>query len=432
MKPYQLSIYLLLLITALVFGQACVPKGVSPEANTLPAPSTYEPYLVPPNISTEYKERPSTYGGYNVDYYDFLPDTLYPKQFPRKDLYVSFHFMNTQDTFYRQYEGEAAFKYIEGLLYAANKDLKDNRKNSLDPIGVVNPVYPVRYKMFLAKKPGTDEPAIYHHYDDDQYAFIFRGPKRNLGDRQVIRDYGVDVDHVLNIFVMPPHRDSLTSPTFKPNDITGVFLGNSIKLAGFYPDKRPAWEHRGNLNHEVGHALGLNHAWLTNDGCDDTRTHPNKCWSRSQSAFCDTMTSNNVMDYSAVQNAWTPCQIGRIHAKLSNPNSRQRKWLRRTWCSPYDKSQVIVEADVEWKGARDFRRDIIIKTGTVLTINGRVHMARGQTITVEAGARLVLGPKARLHNACGTDWGGIVIEAKGTKRGEVVLDPEATIENLAK
>ena len=118
------------------------------------------------------------------------------------------------------------------------------------------------------------------------------------------------------------------------------------------------------------------------------------------------------MDYSAVQNAWTPCQIGRIHAKMSNPNSRQRKWLRSTWCEPYDKSKVEVTADAEWRGARDFRRDIIIKAGAKLKIDGRVHLPRGQTITVEAGAVLQLGPNARLHNDCGEGWGGIITEVK--------------------
>ena len=363
------------------------------------------------------------------DYSLYIPDTNHLDHFPYREVRVNVHFMNTSDTLY-PYHGEKGIEYAKALIYYANNDLNNNRPNQLPPPGMATPTVPTRFYLKLVNKKGTDDPAVYFHYDDELYSYIFRGRKRNIGDRRIISKYGVRVDEVLNLFVMAPPRDSLTSPTFETGALTGVFLGNAIKLAGFYPNTRPAWEHRGNLNHEVGHALGLHHAWLASDGCEDTRSHPNKCWTRSQSAYCDTMTSNNVMDYNAQQNAWTPCQIGRIHARLSDPNSRQRKWLNPNWCQPWPGKEIVIEDQIVWNGARDLRKTIRIKNGARLRINARTHFARTTKIIVEAGGQLELGSEAYLHNICGQEWAGIVKEGDGGHIGIVLLEDGARIENV--
>ena len=75
-------------------------------------------------------------------------------------------------------------------------------------------------------------------------------------------------------------------------------MDNAIKMAGMYELSQEGWAYRGVLNHEVGHALSLRHAW-GNDGCEDTPRHKNDCWNRSTKAPCDTAATNNVMDYNA-------------------------------------------------------------------------------------------------------------------------------------
>lgn len=415
----QLMIYLGLVAFLLLLLGACTPPVTQ-----------YRLFSLDRGIQPQ--TSPETYARVNYANEDYLPDTLHPEYTPTRYLMVSFHFMNTRDTFYKLYEGEAATEYVQGLLHSANNDLKNNAPNQLSPEGMATPpVYPVNYHMRLAKKPGTEDLAIYHHYDDDLYDFTFRGRNRNLGSRTPIQQYGVELESVLNIFVMPPNVDSLNTKDFKPNELTGVFLGNSIKLAGLFPEKLKPWVHRGNLNHEVGHALGLNHAWRSGDGCDDTRIHKNECWSREQSAHCDTMTSNNVMDYNAKQWAWTPCQIGRIHARLSDLKSKQRKWLLPSWCWPVYDQDIVIEDDIQWAGERDLRFDIQIKAGGKLYLNGRLHLARGCRIIVDPGGQLVLGPNARIHNACDHNWGGIEIGERGGEAGSVSIDPAATLENLA-
>ncbi|PHI20145.1 hypothetical protein CEQ90_09350 [Lewinellaceae bacterium SD302] len=411
-SPWLWALALVFLITA------CISQPIS-----------YQRYDLT-TLNETVEAAPATYSSSaNYDNDAYLPDTLHPEYTPRRGVMINIHIMNTQDTFYKIYEGEAGTQYMKNLVATANQALQTNKKSTLMPTGMDVPVYPFNFKIYLAKKPGTNEAAIYRHYDDELYPFIFRGPKRNLGDRKVLNKYGVNLDTELNIFVMPPHVDSLDSKTFRPNEGTGVFLGKGIKLSGLYPEKFAPWRHQGNLLHEIGHALGLNHAWR-NDGCDDTREHSNNCWSKDQSARCDTMTSNNLMDYSAKQHVLTPCQIGRIHARFGNLKSRSRDWLRRDWCKPArDEKEITIAANISWAGARDLNTHIRIKTGGRLYIDNRLHLARGRKITVEPGGILELGPKAWLHNDCEENWAGIDTGNNGREYGEVIIDPLARVEN---
>lgn len=360
----------------------------------------------------------------------YYPDTNHLDHMPLRQVQVNLHFMNTEDTLYR-YNGEEGIEYGKDLIRYANKDLAKNEKSTLMPIGVDVPVLPFRYYLRLVDKPGTNEPAIYFHYDDEEYDYTFSGKNRNIGERGIVNKYGVDIDSTLNIFIMAPPRDSAYSKTFNAEYLTGVFLGNFIKVAGYHPRHRPAWEHRGTINHEVAHALGLHHAWLANDGCDDTRPHDNKCWIKKQSAKCDTMTSNNLMDYSAYQIALTPCQIGRIHARFSDLGSKQRGWLTPLWCTPGNGAGISITETIVWEGARDLNETVTIKAGGRLRINARTHFARTKKIIVEPGGVLELGPLAWLHNACEENWGGIETGSQGKNAGTVVVEAGARIENLA-
>ena len=361
----------------------------------------------------------------------YVPDTNHLDHMPYREVQIALHFMNTSDTLYR-YNGEEGLQYAKDLVYYANNLLKNNRAAWLTPPGVEVPVVPTRYYLKLANKPDGKEKAIYFHYDDEFYWYLFKGRNRNLGDRRVVEKYAQEKDRVLNIFFQAPPRDSLDSPTFQPAEFTGVFIGNAIKIASLHPKDRPAWEHASIINHEIGHAFGLHHAWLTDDGCADTRKHPNNCWSPEAGPHCDTMTSNNIMDYSYVRNSWTPCQIGRVHARMSDLDSKQRGWLSPKWCTPWKGREIVIEDQIVWEGDRDLRKTIRIQSGARLVINSRLHLARDAKIIVEAGGQLTLGPRAWLHNACGEEWGGVEIGRRGQRRGIIETDPNARIENAAR
>ena len=170
-----------------------------------------------------------------MDYLSYAPDTMHLDHVPMKYVRVNIHFMNSEDGA-NNFDEEAGVEYAKGLIHAANYDVETNDKLFL-PYGNDIPNLPPRYRYVLT--PRAEDPeddGIYFHYDDDLYYYVVRGRDRNRHKREVIDKYGVQLDTVLNVFIMPHHPDSTASPTYKPSRC-GIALGNGVKIAG-------AWEKR--------------------------------------------------------------------------------------------------------------------------------------------------------------------------------------------
>ncbi len=112
---------------------------------------------------------------------------------------------------------------------------------------------------------------------------------------------------------------------------------------------------------------------------------------------------------------------------------------RGIWASPFAVPSVFptvyVTVDTQWD-YKLLRSDVVVKSGTTLTLRGEVRMAEGKKIVVENAAKLVLDG-AHLAALCGRPWGGIETELGkkgflglffGKKAGEVVLLNGATVE----
>lgn len=353
----------------------------------------------------------------------YQPDTSHLDHTPVREVRVNIHWINnTAKT--ANLDDWKAVNYAKGMIHAANYALENNRAMWL-PHDNQTPVLPTRFRYVLTGRPSQpDDDGIYFHYDDSLYHYVHIGRRNaNYSSRKVIQKYGIQLDTVLNIFVMPYHLDSMANPKFKAEQV-GVALGDAVKIAGpwvrmWEKNYESFWETRGNINHEIGHIFGLNHAWNTNDGCDDTPRHDQRCFNRDSGPGCDTLASNNVMDYNALQLAWSPCQIGSVHQRMADERARQRRFLQPNWCELHDDRHIVIQDTVVWSGAKDLEGHLTIAPGGHLTIRCRVSMPAEGRITVRAGGTLVL-EDARLHNACGEEWMGIQIEDTASNPGQVI------------
>ena len=360
------------------------------------------------------------------EFLSYAPDTNYLDHTPMQYVRVNVHIMNSTSREHN-FDGAYGVQFAKKLIKAANHDIETNDRLWL-PYGNNLPNLPPRYRLKITPRP--DDPkddGIYFHYDDDLYYYVIKGKNRNRGDRAVINKYGVQLDTVLNIFVMPHHPDSVASPTYKPT-YAGIAMGNAVKVTGAYETGGNEWTVRMVLNHEVGHIYTLSHTWAYNDGCEDTPKHM-RCWNRTKSPPCDTAASNNVMDYNALQSAWSPCQIGKMHYIMSKEKHRSRRYMEPFWCTLDTALDITIRDSIHWKGRKDLGGNLTIAPDATLKISCRTSLPKDARITVQPGGKLILDG-CRLHNACGDEWWGIELQSQGERAAQVESIGQVQLENM--
>jgi hypothetical protein len=283
------------------------------------------------------------------------------------------------------------------------------------PLGNATPVYDPYFRWIISPSKGYESKnGMYYHVDNSILYFYNKGGKRTDYDDSVIKKFGIGLDSICNIFIVPFHPDTLRKGKIKFNE-SGIALGNHVKLGGLMQSKKADWELATLLSHEIGHVFGLSHAWHS-DGCDDTPIHSN-CWNYTNTPPCDKEVSNNLMDYNSQQMAISPCQIGKVHMVMNDTSASERKMVIPDWCK-LDSKIIHVRDTINWLGWRDVDKSIVIEKGGVLKVCCRLGMPENSSITVKIGGTLILDD-VTLHNDCNKTWKGILVEKKGRETGIV-------------
>jgi len=355
-----------------------------------------------------------------------LAYVAHPELMPMKYVRINIHFMNSTDGRYNMPESEAT-AYARDWINAVNSNLEHNMKMFL-PHNNETPVLPIPYRYVISPDPNVPgDDGVYYHVDDELCYAVKTGRERNISDTRVIEKYAIRDDSVLNIFLQTHQLDSIKSPTYKP-DASGISLGSSVKIFGRWFEKPNVWDIRGIANHEIAHSLGLSHTWGGYDGCDDTPPHPN-CWNKKDTPPCDTMYSNNMMDYNAHMAALTPCQIGKILMNMTRVGSIQRSILEPRWCDLDTSATITISDSVRWEGSADLEGNIIINPGGTLEIGCRISMPKEATIKIFPGGQLIILSSGRIHNSCNESWGGVELVKEGKATGKVFISEGGLIEN---
>ncbi len=366
------------------------------------------------------------------DYAAYAPDSARLDEFPMRYVRVNIHIISDslEQHNFSQQEGEL---FAKELVKHANWRLEKNHQMHL-PKGNNTPNLPTRFRYVLTGEEGDpNDTGVYFHRDNE--LFFFNKRDRNSKSRQSIfssahyKRYAKRPEEVINVFILAHPPDSIGSKTY-PATADGAGMSRWAKIGGAYfhmMDRHKEQSNRadatanffsGLFNHEIGHSLGLRHSWM-HDGCKDTPKHPN-CWNYTKSGPCKENVSNNVMDYNAYQNAYSPCQLGKIHYNMARENSPQRNITKPDWCVYREEASVAIDQETVWNHTIDIGGDIVIRSGGKLTILCTVGMPKGGGIYVESGGVLEL--RGTVTNRCEEEWEGIVMYKQGGDlTGKVVI-----------
>jgi hypothetical protein len=300
-------------------------------------------------------------------------------------------------------------------------------------------VYDSRIRLVLYSEP--DNPS-------DPYGGIFFHPRNATGGLDYIRPsqsaYGAKV---LNV----TFRDKNGVVNIENPNV--VFLsgqtGSSdnsrwVRLDNFYwfhsRGMEATWSHARNLNHEIGHIYNLPHSFSCHNTCDDLDTTlecggpsctqyvnsagtviqcntlpPSSCnesWGGTiNCCHCTYGNGNNFMGYNGDARAMTVCQWEIMMGRMM-----LQHWDFASFCRKGEPVLYLPQGqDISWGNIKILNRDVVVTSGTTLTVSCEVWMGEGKRIVVHRGGKLIIDG-GKITSLCkGARWAGIAVHGNAAR-----------------
>lgn len=302
--------------------------------------------------------------------------------------------------------------------------------------------------------------SIYFYKDitiDSAYSYVVSGGGNGRGHNTVLDNF------IKNNY--PNRLNALPLHIVRGHDIGGA-AGWSHKgsVLSFYRTN-PDWNtnsvhdywYSQHLVHEIGHGLDLAHTYDNSnaqncnvnnfdflwDVYDTTATRP--C---PTVPYCDvcpitTATQNNIIMGGYSPRFISALQMGIIHRSTRIENQWNLGYDVRRYFTGYNETALEISENQTWDFSLKMYQDIIVKSGTTLTIKCKVLFVPEAKIIIEQGAKLILdGGILTNEQYYNTFWQGIQVygtsdknqfpESNPTYQGLLVVKNGGVIENAHK
>jgi hypothetical protein len=332
-----------------------------------------------------------------------------------KTLKVAFHLFQNDDG-----SGNFSLSNPEHLTYLENVEMVVNQRlANLGPLNIGNSPY------IMDSRVRIDVVAMYEHRNT---AVVHVPNAQAQYNNYVVNDasaYGLtneDIGNVEHILLAGEYEGSGCCGGRKSwrGEQGWIILDSWFEHYLTFGFTSFSWTIPGHFIHELGHAMNLPHNYTLNnncDGCTDNDAIPGgPCPSLGM--------SNNYMDSRAdgtpgAENGYnasdpdpgfSACQLGIVHHALEGNIPSRTIWrvVRNDHCVRDPNATIVVSGSHVWTDSKKLHGDLIITSGSTLTVKCRIHMPAGAKVIVQPGARLIVD-EGHFTNLCGEFWSGIEV-----------------------
>jgi len=194
------------------------------------------------------------------------------------------------------------------------------------------------------------------------------------------------------------------------------------------------------LTHELGHILGLCHTSCC-DPCTESIDPTNidflsdvfvgppysyhqGGWLLDPFSSSNTAT-NNIMGSTSGAGYFSPLQMGRIHRLLSLDKDRWR------YASGYSEDPLEISQNEVWDFPIKLYQDLVIKSGSTLTVQCKIEFVKEAGVIIEPGAELILDGGHLTKTKYETEWKGVYLHGNSNGAQTALLQPKITLKNDA-